>query len=171
MSSRRLLRHALRRQHGVTLLVTMIMLVVLTLFVVSAIRLANTNLRITGNYQWQKETEMMADSALEQLISNVANFTDSTVQAGTAADKDICTDGTVVASGGCSTLNPSVGTVSKPLCTASRPATNYTKKLGELAPDDNDWIVKAQITDPFSGARVTIYRGVTVRMLAGNCPS
>lgn len=160
----------LRAQRGVTLLVTMIMLVMLTLFVVSAIRIANVNLRITGNYQWHKEMEMQADSALEQVISNVASFTGSAVQAGTAAAQDICTDGTVVASGGCAVANPAIGTVSMPRCTASQPASGYTKKLGELTPDDNDWTIKAQLTDSVSGAKVTVYRGITVRMLAGNCP-
>lgn len=160
-----------KSQRGITLLVTMVMLVVLTLFVVSAVRIANVNLRITGNYQWQKEAEMLADSALEQLISSSANFYNSAVQAGTAADQDVCTDGTLVAAGGCSLVNPRIGAVTKPRCTSSQPATGYTKKLNELVPDDNTWAVKAQLTDSFSGAKVTIHRGVTVRMLAGNCPT
>lgn len=160
-----------KSQQGITLLVTMIMLVVLTLFVVSAVRIANVNLRITGNYQWQKEAEMLADSALEQLISSSANFYAAGVQAGTAADQDVCANGTLVAAGGCSLANPKIGTVTKPRCTSSQPATGYTKKVGELVPDDNTWAVKAQLTDSFSGAKVTIHRGVTVRMLAGNCPS
>lgn len=163
--------HAPGRQRGITLLVTMIMLVVLTLFVVSAVRIANVNLRITGNYQWQKETEWLADSAIEQLVSSSANFYDGAVQAGTAADQHICADGTLVASGGCTLTNPAVGTVTKPRCTSSQPAEGYTKKINELAPDDNTWAVKATMTDSFSGARVVIHRGVTVRMLAGNCPS
>ena len=160
-----------RGQRGVTLLVTLVMLVVLTLFVVSAIRLANVNLRITGNFQWQKQMEMQADSALEQIISNAANFTSGGVQAGNAGDQNICTDGTVMAAGvSCPATNPTIGTVSMPRCTANATAAGYTKKVGELAPDDNDWIMKATMTDPFSGAKVTIYRGVTVRMLAGSCP-
>lgn len=161
----------LRQQRGVTLLVTMVMLVVLTLFVVSAIRLANVNLRIAGNFQWQKEMEAQADSALEQMISNSSIFNSGPVQAGTAPDLDICADGTVLAAGSCTTTNPRVGSMRAPRCTSSQPAPGYTKKQDELTPDDNNWVAKATMTDSFSGAKVTIYRGVTVRMLAGNCPA
>jgi Tfp pilus assembly protein PilX len=162
---------SLSRQSGVTLVVTLVMLVLLTLFVLAGIRLANVNLRITGNFQWQKQTELMADSAIEQLISTSASFDDSNVQDGTAVPRDICTDGTVVAAGGCTLTNPAVGQVSVPRCTSNRPASGYTKKLGELSPDDNDWTLRAQVVDPVSGAKTTIYRGVTVRMLSQHCPN
>ena len=149
-------------QSGATLMIAMIMLVVLTLFVISAVKLSNVNLQIVGNYQWQKEMENATDSALEWVISNNANF-------GSGLGKDICQDGSVVASGGCSFANPAIGTVSIPQCTNNQTATGYTKKLGEMAPDDNDWLVNATATDPVTNAKVTIYRGVTVRQLAGNC--
>lgn len=164
------LRSLPRGQHGITLITTLVMLIMLTLFALTAMRLANINLRITGNYQWQKDMEMKTDSALEQLLSSATNFDDSAVQAGTATVKDICTDGTLVATGTCALTNPPLGTVSVPRCTGGQVASGYTKKLGELAPDDNDWLLKATATDSTSGAKVTIYRGVTVRMLAGNCP-
>lgn len=159
------------RQAGITLLVTLVMLVLLTLFVLAGIRLSNINLRITGNFQWQKQMELIADSAIEQLVSTTATFEDAAVQAGTAVDKDICADGSVVAVGGCNiATNPKVVTVTQPRCTASRTATGYSKKLGELVPDDNDWVIRAVASDSVSGAKVTIYRGITVRMLANHCP-
>jgi Tfp pilus assembly protein PilX len=161
---------ALSRQSGVTLVVTMVMLVLLTLFVLAGIRLANVNLRITGNFQWQKQTELMTDSVLEQLISSSVTFDDPNVQAGTAAEKDICTDGTVATAGNCALTNPAIGKVRVPRCTHNGPAKNYTIKDGELTPDDNNWVVSAYVTDPVSGAKTTIYRGVTVRMLAQHCP-
>lgn len=159
-----------RGQQGITLITTLVMLIMLTLFALTAMRLANINLRITGNYQWQKDMEMKTDSALEQLLSSSSNFDDANLQAGTSTDKDICTDGTLVATGTCALTNPKIGTVSVPRCTASQVATGYSKKKDELSPDDNDWVLKATATDSTSGARITIYRGVTVRMLAGNCP-
>lgn len=164
-------RDAIRRQRGVTLIITLVMLVVLTLFAVSAMRLSNVNLKITGNYQWQKEMESLTDSALEQLNSSASSFDNAAVQGGTAVDQDICADGTLVAAGGCTLLNPDIGTVSVPRCTANRPAEGYTKKLGELAPDDTDWVTSAEATDSLSGAKITIYRGTTVRLLAGHCPA
>ena len=158
------------RESGMTLLVTMVMLVLLTLFVLSGIRVANIGLRITGNFQWQKEMEMLTDSAIEQLVTTSTTFDDTAVQNGTAVDKDICQDGTVVSAGLCTLTNPKIGTVAQPRCTLSGPASGYTKKLGEIAPEDNNWIIKANVIDSFSGAQVTVYKGVIVRMLAEHCP-
>lgn len=159
------------RQRGVTLIISLIMLVVMTLFAVSAMRLSNVNLKITGNFQWQKQMEMLTDAALEQQASSSSNFENSAILAGTATDEDICADGMVVAAGGCSLLNAKIGTVSVPRCTGSQPAAGYTKKIGELAPEDTNWLTMAQATDSLSGAKVTIHRGITVRLLAGNCPA
>ncbi len=159
-----------RAQHGATLLITMVMLIILTLLVVSAIRVSNVNLRITGNFQWQKVQELLTDSAIEQIISSINTFDNSTIQSGTATPFDICADGSVVAASACTLLNPKVGTVSSPVCSASMVATGYTKKLNELSPMDNTWLINAVATDSLTGAKVAVHRGVTVRMLAGTCP-
>ena len=42
---------SMRRQRGATLVIALIMLVLLTLFAVSSLNTANTNLRIVGNMQ------------------------------------------------------------------------------------------------------------------------
>lgn len=162
MKKKKFRRTTSGRQSGATLIIAMIMLVVLTLFVISAVKLSNVNLQIVGNYQWQKEMENATDSALEWVISASTSF-------GSGLGKDICQDGSVVATGACTLINPQIGAVSSPQCTNNQTATGYTKKLGELAPDDNDWLAKATATDPVTNAKVTIYRGVTVRQLAGNC--
>ena len=49
-----------RRQKGMTLVVALVMLVVLTLLVVSAIRFGNINLRIAGNAQSEAEATSAA---------------------------------------------------------------------------------------------------------------
>lgn len=164
-------RVTVNRQRGVTLIISLVMLVVMTLFAVSAMRLSNVNLKITGNYQWQKQMEMLTDAALEQQASSSTSFDSAAVQAGTAVDSDICADGTVVAAGSCTLLNAKIGTVSVPRCVGAQPAEGYTIKLGELAPEDTNWLTTAQAIDSLSGAKVTIYRGVTVRLLAGSCPA
>lgn len=158
-----------RRQGGMTLIISMVMLVILTLFVVSAIRIANINLRITANYQWQKEMEAMTDSAIEQVVSVASTFDNAAIQAGTAVDSEICADGSVTDS--CSAAGKTrVGTVTTPRCLSGKVATGYSKKIDALSPDDNEWQIKATTTDTLSGAKVTLYRGVTVRMLANSCP-
>jgi Tfp pilus assembly protein PilX len=161
----------LQRQRGMTLVISLVMLVILTLFVVSGIRIANINLRITGNYQWQKAMEALTDQAIEQVVTTSSSFDDSAVQAGTATDKVVCADGTVGASGVCTVTNSQVGTVQTPRCLSTKVATGYSKKIDALSPDDNDWLIKATATDSVSGAKVTIYRGVTVRQLANSCPA
>jgi len=64
---------ARRTQAGATLLVSMIFLVVLTLIVVSAIKVTNINTKMAGNMQVQKESEAAAQKAIEDVIST--NFT------------------------------------------------------------------------------------------------
>lgn len=56
------------RQSGITLIVSLIMLVVVTLLAVYAIRASNTNLRIAGNAQIQAEAEAATDVAIAQVI-------------------------------------------------------------------------------------------------------
>lgn len=79
------------RQRGATLLVALIMLVVLTLFVVSAISSSNTNLRIAGNMQIQNEAAAAAQQAIEQVISSIAFTTNTAAQ---NISVDINNDGT-----------------------------------------------------------------------------
>lgn len=152
------------KEEGIVLVTSLVMLVMLTLFVISAIRLSNINLQIVGNYQWQRTMEIVADSALEQVISNAGNFAIG------AAGRDVCQNGTVVVSGGCTITNPRIGGVTAPQCDRSVTATGYTKKLGELAPQDNSWILTASVVDSVSGAAVRIHRGIMLRQLVGNCP-
>jgi len=50
-------------------------------------------------------------------------------------------------------------------------AKGYTKKIGELTPEDTDWELRASVSDTSSGARATIVQGVRLRLLSGNCPT
>ena len=59
----------LRRQRGVTLLVTLVMLVMLTLFALSAMNTSVTNLRMVGNMQVRAEAMDATNATLEQTIS------------------------------------------------------------------------------------------------------
>ncbi|NMG74522.1 hypothetical protein [Aromatoleum diolicum] len=65
---------ALTRQKGAVLFVGLIMLILITLLAVSAIRLANTNLLVVGNEQFQKEAEDAANYHLD-LALNSNSFT------------------------------------------------------------------------------------------------
>lgn len=60
------------RQTGAALFISLIMLVVITLFVISAINMSTVNLRVTANTQARGEAIAAAQQAIEQVVS--ANF-------------------------------------------------------------------------------------------------
>lgn len=148
-----------RRQRGATLLVSLVMLVVLTLFAVSGFNLSSVNLRIVANFQQQKEMEAAAQQAIEQLIStsNAFNLT--------PAASTICVNG---AAGTC--LGGHNVAISAPTCNYAVTAKGYTKKIGELTPEDTDWEVRASANDTTTGANAAVVQGLRIRLLAGNCP-
>jgi len=96
-----------RRQRGATLLVTLIMLVVLTLFALTGFNLSSVNLKIIGNFQQQKSTEAVVQQALEYLISTPTAFNLTPTAAcicvnGTSADCGTCgAQGSSGGGGGC----------------------------------------------------------------------
>lgn len=140
-----------KRQRGVVLFLSLVMLVMMTLFAVSSVNLGTVNLRIVGNMQAMKTMDADAQDAIEQVISNMNNF-------GLSA--------------AATTINTTNGTVdvSAPDCIDSRTATGYSAVVGSIIPEDNVWEVSAAITDSVTGAVSTVHQGVEIRMLAGNCP-
>ena len=170
-------------QRGATLVVGLVMLVVLTLLVLSAIRSSNVNMRIVGNMQMQEETSAAATQATEQVISS-SNFTTSPASQVIAVD--INNDGTT----------DYTANVSAPSCTASLALTN--NNLNPANSDDatciststaqqtglivsgvvsastaqswcylQQWEVQAQVNDDRTGATATSVQGVSMRVPAG----
>ena len=156
---------AIRSQRGATLLVTLIMLVVLTLFAVTGFNLSSVNLKIVGNFQQQKDAESVVQDALERVLSSIAIF--STPAAVCLPSGDAPTG---TAPNQTCTITTDV-LITKPKCNYSTVATGYTKKLGELTPEDTNWEVRASYRDPLTQAAAAVVQGVAVRMLAGNCPA
>jgi Tfp pilus assembly protein PilX len=146
------------RQRGATLVVSLIMLVILTLFAVSGFNLSSVNLKITGNYQMQKGMEAAAQQAIEQVISSTSAF-NLTPTAST-----ICVNGGFGCIGGYNVA------IAAPKCNYSATAKGYSKKLGELGLEDTTWEVRADVSDALTGAKATVVQGVTIKLLAGNCP-
>lgn len=154
----------IRRQSGATLLVSLIMLVVLTLFAVTMFNLSSVNLKIVGNFQQQRATEATVQQAIEQVMSTVTFF--NAAPAATCMPSGNAPSGTPLAC-----ASPADVLIDKPKCNYTTAAKGYTKKVGELTPEDTNWDVRASFTDPVTKASVAIVQGVAVRMLAGNCPS
>src|SRR5579859_740615 len=137
-------------QRGATLIVSLVMLVVMTLFAISAINLSSMNLKIVGNMQSQRLMEMAAQDAIEQMVST------STYYSLTPTAHSFTISGLAVA-------------VSAPACSRSTPATGYSATSG-ISPEDDDWEFVATVTDGLTGASLALHQGVRIRMLAGNCP-
>lgn len=78
------------RQRGVTLIIGLIMLVLITLMVVSAFTLSGSNLKSVGNMQFRNEAIAAANVAIERVIST--DFT--TAPAASTQTVDIDNDGT-----------------------------------------------------------------------------
>ena len=165
---------ALCRQRGATLLISLIMLVVLTLFAVTAIRTGNIGFKIVGNQQAQKLMEAAAQQAVEQVISNLANFDPATVIApSTTVTQRVCVNAN---SGDAPVAIPPAtcasGTqvdVAPVRCIATK-RSQFDSLTQPMATFDNVWEITATVTDTLTGAKATYHQGVKIRMLSGNCP-
>jgi Tfp pilus assembly protein PilX len=142
------------RQRGATLLVVLVMLVVLTLFAVSVINLSNLNAKAVGNMQFREAAEGVAQNAIEQVLSNSANFYSPNAVPVIASNT---TQGMTV-------------TVSNRICLASDAATGYSLAQ-QIIPEDDYWEFQVTVTDPVSSASVVAHQGAKIRMLANNCPN
>jgi len=122
----------------------------MTMLAISSINLSTVNLKIVGNMQWQKEMDAAVQDAIEQVMSQYTLFT-------TPATTTIATV---------------IGNVQveQPVCISTNEAPGYTAVVTGTIPNDNIWDVKASITDSLTGATTTMHQGVSIRMLAGNCP-
>jgi Tfp pilus assembly protein PilX len=137
-------------QQGATLLVSLIMLVVITMFAVTGINLSSVNLRIVGNAQIQRQLEAAVQEAIEQAITNPTLFsTTATAQVATIDGIDV--------------------TVSAPQCKYFTIAEGVTRTRRNIAPQYTYWDFNASATDALSGAEVTIHQGVKIPLPAGNC--
>jgi len=149
---------AIKRQRGATLLVSLIMLIVLTLFAITGFNLSSVNLKITGNYMMEKRMEAVAQQAIEQLISTKTAFNMA------PAASTICVNGGLGCVGGYNVA------MAVPKCAYATTAKGYSKKIDELALEDTTWEVRADVADALTGAKATVVQGVSIRLLAENCP-
>ena len=88
------MRKSTMRQEGATLLIVMIILIMLTLFAVSALNTGNINLKVVGNMQTRAEAGDISQSVIDQTISST-QFIDSPANAipnPCGASNTVCTD-------------------------------------------------------------------------------
>lgn len=175
-----------RRQSGMTLVIALVMLVVLSLLVVSAIRFGNINLKISGNAQAEVEATAAAQLAVERtIIEMVSTPNISTIDA--KDDLEVSTGGQTykvdVAKPVCQFTSNISNTELDPSKSEDLPC--FEGSDGErLITADNTltttptackrqrWDVQASVDDSAgSGVKVTVLQGLATRVGAEvSCP-
>jgi Tfp pilus assembly protein PilX len=150
------MRIRMARQRGVILVISLIMLVIMTLFVLASTNLGKTDLKAITKLQNRRAAEAAAQQALARVASNPSNFT---------------------AAGAGPTPNPGAidfnGTgvvVAAPVCLQANRAWGYDLN-NSLAPQDTVWDVHVSALDRANSSRVTVvvHEGFQIRLPAGNC--
>ena len=166
----------LSAQRGMTLLITMIMLIVITLFVVSSVKLGSINANIVSNMRAQRTVDAEAQQQIEIALNQFSFFNDEI--SGTGAWASAATTSLTstqlwasYAPAGATTapaVQSTTLTISRPQCMYYQPATGYSALSG-VAPQDTYWDVQANAADSTTGATSEIHQGVQMRLPAGNC--
>lgn len=171
-------------QRGITLVITMIFLILLSMFAINAFNGSTGNMRIVGNMQARQESIAAAQQAIEQTISSTLFTTDPAAVGANPVAVDIDGDGTADYT---AQLTP------QPRCYRAKPIK--TSELNPALPADiaclrsgvvqnsgldtasaaseagnslcanSDWNIRAQVTDARTSTRVAINQGVSVRVL------
>lgn len=182
------------RQRGMTLLVGLVMLLLITLLAVSAIRLGTTNLQVVGNEQFRDESVAAANFVLDQVLNDREFITNYSAAAGkSVADvtvgqatydvvvpKITCKRTRVIASAELVTkieYPPSSGTLVDAVLPADQPCVGGMSGSGVVivsaggAPSGSSlcstvlWDVEARVTaDTATGATTEVHQGIEVRV-------
>ena len=155
------------RQRGVTLIVGLIMLVLITLMVTTAFTLGTTNLKSVGNMQFRNESIAAANKAVEQMVGTYFGPTMTTVPGTQTITFDINNDGTsdysvLVPPPSCVEVKLVPSTASTP-CDPTMPWTCTTSSYSTL------WDIETQVTDAISGSSIRIHQGVRKELTQSQC--
>lgn len=170
----------LRPQRGMTLLIALIMLLVITMFVVSMVRIGTTNAIIVANMRAQKSVDSEAQQQIEIAVNRFSFFDDVIQSSGTwASGSTASTNGYLSAADLWSAYKPTGASTApamqstdvklyRPQCVYYAPASGYSALSG-VAPQDTYWDVQATASDSKTGASSVIHQGIQMRLPAGNC--
>ena len=171
-------------QHGATLVVAMIFLILMSLFAISAFKSSTGNLRIIGNMQARQEAIAVAQQAIEQTLSSFLFTTSPDTVAATPLLVDIDGNGSndytaslnpqpncyrtkVIKT---TELNPSLP--ADLACLKSSVVQQGGLDIIDAAADagnslcaNSEWNVGAAVTDQRTGTKVAVHQGVAVRVL------
>lgn len=140
----------IRSQSGMTLVIALAMLVVITILSISAIRMTGSSMLVVGNMQWKKAAENIALLAIEQTMNSATPFNSPAAPITFSAPA-----GYVV-------------TIGNRTCLRSSPASGYSA-LSAVAPEENIWEFTITVSDSMTGARSSMVQGAKIRQLSGSC--
>ena len=155
-----------RGQRGISLIVGMIMLVIMTVMVTAAFRLSTTNAQAVGNMQFRDEAIAAANKGIEQAMSTILTTGFTTLPAApTSYTLDINNDGTPE-------YTISIGIpacVQSTTMTGAGPAGGSSASLGAGFAASTTyystlWDVAATVTDALSGTSIEIHQGVRIAL-------
>jgi Tfp pilus assembly protein PilX len=144
----------LQQQRGITLVIALIFLVILTLFAISGVNTGIVNLRTANNQQMMIEAESAAQQQIEGMLNSVTPFENALGAAATTANVDANGDG----------FNDFAVVTQPPKCLNIVPAPGYSYEFAASAPKDTVWEVIAAASDNVFGTSVTLRQGVKIRM-------
>ena len=141
-------------QRGAALVVSLVMLVLITLLVITALNLGTATFRAVSNTQFRDEAVAAANAAIQARVSST--FVDP--PATTSDSVDINNDGT-----------PDYVVAVTPSCVAASVAETADPSSASLPPTmslastwNTVWDIAAVVTDDATGAAVTVHAGTRV---------
>lgn len=166
------------KQRGVTLLVTMIFLILMSMFAIGTFKTSSNNIRVVGNMQTRQEGLASAQQAIETVISSTSFTTDPELVSQSPISVDLDGDGTadyvvnISPKPTCYRVTPS------PVCTPGAAGSSGVSGVlieglsggASGACFIHEWNVRALVVDPRSGMSVAINQGVGVPSSSNTCP-
>ena len=144
----------IRSERGAALVVSLIMLVLITLLVITALNIGSANFRAVSNTQFRDQAIAAANAAIQTRVSSsfddVPDTTDITVD----LDNDGTTDYVVAVTPTC--ISATVAETADPSSLSLPPAMSLASTWNTV------WDVAARVTDDATGASVNIRTGVRV---------
>ncbi len=142
------------QQRGISLVMSLIMLVVLTMIAASATYSTNSSIRIVGNMQMQDEALTAAQLAIDEQLNLLSNFTTlSNKTVDVDLNRDSQKDYTVA--------------VAAPVCISTAPKGGNSVETQESAEQITFWDITAQVEDTRTGAKMTLNQGVKINLFPG----
>ena len=146
---------ALNTQRGISLVMALVMLVVLTLTAISSTSSVNSSIRIAGNMVSQNEALTATMMAIDSQLGKLSNFT-------TAVDRNVSVD--VNRDG---VVDYTVKLYA-PVCysTAPVPGDSYLLEVAGSTMNRTHWHVRAEVTAADTGAMATLKQGIRINLRA-----